>query len=174
MSGLEIIGTEDPHESARRTQLMDAFDSSCAASGIPVSLACAIARKETSFRNIRSAAGARDDVLGGAFGPMQVTSATARDMGYEPHMSLSARGERILSDPAIGISLGCKLLAKYRAMLGGDKCPIADMVAAYNCGPGRVPLRVPTSTRVQYVPPVMKWMVEYAPLDAVAEVDAFG
>lgn len=168
------VGTETDILAARRELLMPAFITAAFKAGIPVSWALAIARKETSFvAKAVSPLGAGDDRLGRAWGAMQVTSATAKDLGFMPELSLAERGKRILDDPAAGISLGCALLAKYQKRLGTIE--FDDVAAAYNCGPGRVlDKRIPASTRNRYVPAARAFRLEYLQFDSVAETDAIG
>lgn len=155
---------ETAAQAARRARLMPAFLAAAERHAVPLAWLLAIARKETGFANVRSAPGARDDELGGAWGPMQVTSATAKTLGFAPGAALEARGRAILSDPALGIELGARLLARLARELGRD---LGRVAAAYNAGAGRVKSgQVPAKTRTQYVPPVLAFAAAYESAEA--------
>lgn len=169
---LTPITGERPSEAARRSQMMPDFRAAVAAYGMPLSWVLAFAAHETAFRNIRSAPGQRDDVLGGSFGPMQVSSVVAKELGCMPFTSHAARGEWILNDAARGIDLGTRYLLKLARRVGGD---LARVAAAYNAGPGAVlGNKIPRTTRERYVPAILALQKRYASLDAVAETDAIG
>ncbi len=154
------IVPESSAQATRRARWMPIFRAAAARYGVPLAWLLAIARKETGFANLRSAPGARDDELGGAWGPMQVTSETARTLGFHPSASLETRGRAILADPARGIELGARYVAELAAELGAD---LAAIAAAYNAGPGRVRSgHIPATTRSGYVPKVLAYANEYA------------
>ena len=151
---------ESAAQAARRAALMPAFRAAAAKHGVPLAWLLAVARKETGFANVRSAPGQRDDVLGGAWGPMQVTSETARVLGFAPGSSSEARGRALLSDPATAIELGAKYLARLAGEFGED---LERVAAGYNAGPGRVRSgQVPAATTQRYVPQVVAYAREYA------------
>lgn len=159
--------TETNVERIRREALMPAFEDSSARHSVPLSWILAIARKETGFQNIRSHPGASDDKLGGAWGPMQVTSAAAAaPLGFMPRSSMEARGKAILLSAAVGIDLGAQLVARLRERVGED---LERVAAAYNAGAGAVLKgRIPTSTATQYVPAVVAFEAEYNAMIAKA------
>lgn len=154
------IGTETDGEATRRVAMLGAFEKAAREFSVPLSWLLAFARKETAFRNIRSAKGQSDDRLGGAWGPMQVTSATAESpLGFMPKATHAERGAAILASPAIGIGLGARYLARLKTLVGDD---LAAVAAAYNAGAGAVRKgRIPTSTRERYVPKVLAFAAEY-------------
>lgn len=150
---------ESAAQAARREKLMPAFRAAAAKHGVPLPWLLAIARKETGFANVRSAPGQRDDVLGGAWGPMQVTSETARVLGFEPRATLEARGQAMLADPATAIELGAKYVARLVREFGSD---LSRVAAGYNAGPGRVRRgQIPSSTAQRYVPAVVEFARAY-------------
>lgn len=154
------VSTESPTAAARRARLMPLFRASSVRTGVPLAWLLAVARKESGFGNGRSAPGQRDDELGGAFGPLQVTSATAQAMGYAPGATHEARGRAILADPALGVELGARYLARLIGELGPD---LPRVAAAYNAGPRRVRQgQVPARTLSEYVPKVVAYAHEYA------------
>ncbi len=151
---------ESAAQAARRAKLMPAFRAAAAKHGVPLPWLLAIARKETGFANVRSAPGQRDDVLGGAWGPMQVTSETARVLGFAPRATLEARGKALLADPAAAIELGAKYLARLGGEFGAD---LERVAAGYNAGPGRVRSgQIPSATAQRYVPAVVAFARGYA------------
>ena len=159
MSGGAPSG-ESAAQAARRAALMPAFRAAAAKHGGPLAWLLSVARKESGFANVRSAPGQRDDVLGGAWGPMQVTSETARGLGFAPGASLEARGRAMLADPAAAIELGAKYLARLAGEFGSD---LGRVAAGYNAGPGRVRSgQVPAATAQRYVPAVVDFAREYA------------
>jgi soluble lytic murein transglycosylase-like protein len=154
------IGTESTSEWSARATWESYFMESSEHYKIPVSWPLAIARKETAFRNIRSAPGASDDRRGGSWGPMQVSSKTAEGLGYLPGASLEARGQWMLADIARGIDIGCRLLHVLREDLGDD---FAKIAAAYNAGEGAVRRGFADH---KYADQAVAFQEEYAPLDA--------
>lgn len=151
---------ENAAQAARREKLMPAFRAAAQKHGVPLPWLLAIARKETGFANVRSAPGQRDDLLGGAWGPMQVTSETARVLGFKPGAALEARGQAMLSDPAAAIELGAKYLTRLRGEFGQD---LERVAAGYNAGPGRVRSgKIPPATAQRYVPAVVAFARQYA------------
>lgn len=145
-------GTRNPDALARRrAQMMPYLREAAARHGLPLAWLLAFAHKESQFQNLRSKLGARDDVRGGAFGPLQMTSETARRMGFLPSASHPERGRAILADPATGIDLGARYLARLVTELGPELTRVA---AAYN-GAGRL-------AREVYAPRVVALADRYA------------
>lgn len=154
------VSTENPATATRRARMLPLFARAAARHGVPLPWLLAFGRKESEFTNRRSAPGQRDDELGGAWGPLQVTSATARALGFAPEATHEARGQAILADPALGVELGARYIARLIGELGPDLIRVA---AAYNAGPGRVKKgQVPARTRTEYVPRVLAYAHEYA------------
>jgi len=136
------------------------FRAAAARYGLPLGWLLAVARKESGFANVRSKPGQRDDELGGAWGPLQVTSATAKALGYAQAAAPEDRGRAILADPAVGIELGARYLARLVGELGPD---LERVAAAYNAGPRRVRQgQIPARTLREYVPRVVAYAHEYA------------
>jgi len=151
--------SESAAQAARRAALMPAFRAAAQKHGVPLPWLLAIGRKESGFANVRSSPGQRDDVLGGAWGPLQVTSETARALGFAPGATLEARGRAMLADPAQAIELGAKYVARLAGEFGAD---LERVAAGYNAGPGRVRSgKVPTTTAQKYVPQVVAYAREY-------------
>lgn len=150
----------DPGLDARRAKLLPAFRAAAAKHGVPLAWLLAIAHRESSFKNVRSKPGASDDRRGGSWGPMQMSSATAADLGFKASASLEDRGAAIISDPAIGIDLGAHYVARLIKRFGKD---VEKIAAGYNAGPGAVQRgQIPTSTRDRYVPAVVALAQKYA------------
>lgn len=128
-----------------RPAIVDAF----LAQGLPEALGLAIARQESAFK-----AGARtvtggDARRGGSYGLCQMSLMTARDLGY------LGPPEGLLN-PQLNARLAaehCKRLATvYKSFW-------PDVAAAYNSG--RSLAYSPKTTRLTYVPNVMKYMAEF-------------
>ncbi len=150
----------DPGLEARRARLLPLFRAAAQKHGVPLAWLLALAHRESAFRNVRSKPGASDDRRGGAFGPLQMTSATAADLGYRAQATLEERGAAILADPGIGIDLGARYVARLVKRFGQD---LAKVAAGYNAGPGAVQRgQVPASTRDRYVPAVVALADRYA------------
>lgn len=144
---------------ARRARLLPLLRNAAQRYQLPLAWLLAITHQETGFRNLRSRPGASDDRLGGAWGPMQVTSATARTLGFWPSASSETRGQAIIAKPALGIELGARYLARLVTRFGLD---LARLAAAYNAGPGAVRRgRIPRRTRERYVPAVIALAQRY-------------
>ncbi len=153
------VSTEPPPAAARRARLMPAFRGAAARHGLPLAWLLAVARKETGFANVRSRPGQRDDELGGAWGPLQVTGATAKALGFAPAVAPETRGQAILADPGLGVELGARYLARLVGELGPD---LGLVAAAYNAGPRRVRQgQIPARTARAYVPRVLAYAHEY-------------
>lgn len=162
-----IIGSESQEESDRRESMMASFRESCARHGVPLSWALAIARHESHFRNLRSSEGQRDDLLGGSWGPMQVSSDRAKLLGIQRHMTPVERGEWLKEDPARGIEAGCQFIRNLMTR-GADYLEL--VCAGFNGGPAWVDRRaIPRQTRETYIPDVLKFQAEYAFLDSPAQ-----
>ncbi len=144
----------------RRAKLLPLFRAAAHKHGVPLAWLLALAHRESAFRNTRSKSGAGDDRRGGAWGPLQMTSATAADLGYRAQATLEERGTAILADPGIGIDLGARYVARLIKRFGQD---LAKVAAGYNAGPGAVQRgQVPASTRERYVPSVLALADRYA------------
>ena len=92
-------------------------------SQIPVSLAYAVMREESSFD-----AGVVSSAQ--AYGLMQLIVPTAKHLGKKLGVAVS---EAELKKPAINVALGCRYLADLRAAF--PECP-ALAIPSYNAGPG--------------------------------------
>ena len=151
---------DDPGLDQRREKLMPAFRAAAKKHSVPLSWLLAIAHRESKFKNVRSKPGASDDRRGGSWGPMQMSSATAKDLGFKPSDSLADRGAAIVADPATGIDLGAHYVARLIKRFGQDAAKVA---AGYNAGPGAVQRdHIPASTRDRYVPAVLKLEQKYS------------
>lgn len=149
----------DPGLDARREKLMPAFRSAASRHGVPLPWLLAIAHRESAFKNVRSKSGASDDRRGGAWGVMQMTSATAADMGFMPTAEHEDRGKTILANVGTGIDLGARYLARLIKRFGRD---LEKVAAGYNAGPGAVQRgTIPASTRDRYVPGVVSLANRY-------------
>jgi hypothetical protein len=132
---------------ASRSQVEAIIREEFASAGLDPNLGVAIGKHESGLNPEAVNMTGGDLRRGGSFGPMQMSLATARDLGF-------TGTTQELMEPRTNTGLAAKLVKQLSGRFSDPK----DIISAYNSG--RPLSQAPASTREQYVPGVLSHLSE--------------